>query len=203
MTAGGGVLHIETPPESLVISGGLFHGLQIWVNLPAKDKMISPAYQNLEPEMVKLITTPDAGALIRIIAGEIDGVKGPGSTHTPITLAHVTISAGSRMVLPWKPSFNALAHGLIGSGFIGTERAPFGVGNTAVFGPGDTITFEAANEEPLDVMLLGGQPIGEPVEQYGPFVMNTRAELQQAFDDYQKGRLGTVPANGIQPFRGR
>jgi redox-sensitive bicupin YhaK (pirin superfamily) len=173
------------------------------VNLPAKDKMIAPAYQNLEPEMVKLITTPDAGTLIRIIAGEIDGVKGPGSTHTPITLAHITISAGSRMVLPWNPSFNALAHGLIGSGFVGTERAPFGVGNTAVFGPGDTITFEAANDEPLDVMLLGGQPIGEPVEQYGPFVMNTRAELQQAFDDYQKGRLGTVPANGIQPFRGR
>jgi redox-sensitive bicupin YhaK (pirin superfamily) len=107
------------------------------------------------------------------------------------------------MVLPWNPSFNALAHGLIGSGFVGTERAPFGVGNTAVFGPGDTITFEAVNDEPLDVMLLGGQPIGEPVEQYGPFVMNTRAELQQAFDDYQKGRLGTVPANGIQPFRGR
>lgn len=203
MTAGSGILHIETPPESLVVSGGLFHGLQIWVNLPAKDKMIAPAYQNLEADMVTLITTPDAGTLIRIIAGEIDGAKGPGSTHTPIVLAHVTISAGSRMVLPWNPTFNALAHGLKGSGFVGTEHAPFGVGNTAVFGPGDTITFEAAPHEALDVMLLGGRPIGEPVEQYGPFVMNTRAELQQAFDDYQRGRLGTVPADGIRPFRGR
>ena len=203
MTAGGGILHIETPPESLVISGGLFHGLQIWVNLPAKDKMISPAYQNLEADMVKLITTPDAGTLIRIIAGEIDGVKGPGSTRTPITIAHVTISAGSRMVLPWNPDFNALAHGLKGSGFVGTERAPFAVGNTAVFGPGDTLTIEASAKESLDVILLGGQPLREPIEQYGPFVMNTRAELQQAFDDYQRGKLGTVPANGIRPFRGR
>ena len=203
MTAGSGILHIETPPESLVIQGGLFHGLQIWVNLPAKDKMIAPAYQNLEADMVQLLTTPDAGTLIRIIAGEIDGVQGPGSTHTPITIAHVTLSPGARMVLPWNPKFNALAHGLKGSGFVGTEHAPFGVGNTAVFGPGDTLTFEASPNESLDVILLGGQPIGEPVEQYGPFVMNTRAELQQAFDDYQRGRLGTVPANGIQPFRGR
>ncbi len=203
MTAGAGILHIETPPESLVIKGGLFHGLQLWVNLPSRSKMISPAYQNLEANMVPLLTTPDAGTLIRLIAGDLGDAKGPGSTHTPIVMAHATLSPGSRMTLPWNPRFNALAYGLKGSGFAGPDRAPFGLGQAAVFGHGDVLTLEAGDREPLDVILLGGEPIGEPVEQYGPFVMNTRAELQQAFDDYQRGRLGVVPANGIQPFRGR
>ncbi|MFM9226972.1 MAG: pirin family protein, partial [Actinomycetota bacterium] len=100
MTAGRGILHIETPPESLVVSGGLFHGLQLWVNLPSRDKMIAPAYQNLEADMVRLVTTDDAGALVRIIAGAIGEHEGPGSTHTPIVMAHATVSPGARMVLP-------------------------------------------------------------------------------------------------------
>ena len=187
MTAGKGILHIETPPESLVISGGLFHGLQLWVNLPAKKKMISPAYQNLEADMVKLFTTADAGTLIRLIAGDLACIKGPGSTHTPIVMSHVTISPGLRMVLPWNPAFNALAHGLKGSGFAGAERRPMNVGQTAVFGKGDTITLEASAKEAFDVILLGGQPIGEPVEQYGPFVMNSREEIEQALRDYSDG----------------
>ena len=203
MTAGGGILHIETPPEDLVVRGGLFHGIQLWVNLPSKKKMIPPAYQNIDADLVKLVTTPDAGAIIRIIAGEIDGVKGPGSTHTPIVVAHATLSPGARMTIPWNPTYNALAYGLAGEGTVGTEQAPFGLGRLAVFGPGDTITVSATADKSLDVLLLGGEPIGEPVEQYGPFVMNTRAELQQAFEDFQAGRLGVVPANGIRPFRGR
>ena len=203
MTAGGGILHIETPPEDLVVRGGLFHGIQLWVNLPSKKKMIPPAYQNIDADLVKLVTTPDAGAIIRIIAGEIDGVKGPGSTHTPIVVAHATLSPGARMTIPWNPTYNALAYGLAGEGTVGTELAPFGLGRLAVFGPGDTITVSATADKSLDVLLLGGEPIGEPVEQYGPFVMNTRAELQQAFEDFQAGRLGVVPANGIRPFRGR
>ena len=203
MTAGGGILHIETPPESLMIKGGLFHGLQLWVNLPSRKKMISPAYQNLEAALIPLLTTSDAGTLIRLIAGDLGDTKGPGSTHSPIVMAHATLSPGARMVLPWNPTFNALAYGLKGSGFVGTDRHAFNNGQAAVFGSGDVITIEAGPTEPFDVILLGGEPIGEPVEQYGPFVMNTRAELQQAFDDYQRGRLGVVPANGIQPFRGR
>lgn len=203
MTAGGGILHIETPPESLVIQGGLFHGLQLWVNLPSRKKMISPAYQNLEADLVPLLTTSDAGTLIRLIAGDLGDTKGPGSTHSPIVMAHATLSPGARMVLPWNPHFNALAYGLKGSGFVGTDRHAFHMGQAVVFGDGDVLTIEAGTAEPFDVILLGGEPIGEPVEQYGPFVMNTRAELQQAFDDYQRGRLGVVPANGIQPFRGR
>ena len=107
------------------------------------------------------------------------------------------------MTLPWNPAYNALAYGLAGEGTVGTEQVSFGLGRLAVFGAGDTITLTASANGPLDVILLGGEPIGEPVEQYGPFVMNTRAELQQAFEDFQAGRLGVVPANGIRPFRGR
>lgn len=203
MTAGRGILHIETPPEHLVVNGGLFHGFQLWVNLPSRSKMIAPAYQNLTPERVSLLTTDDAGALIRLIGGDLEGHRGPGSTHTPITMAHVTIAAGARMTLPWNPSFNALAYGLAGAGSVGSEQRPFGLGQLAVFGPGDTLTMRASDDQPLDVLLLGGEPIREPVAAYGPFVMNTRAELQQAFEDFQRGRLGVVPANGIQPYRGR
>src|SRR5580692_678825 len=101
MTAGGGILHIETPPESLVISGGLFHGIQLWVNLPAKDKMIPPAYQNLEADQVALLSSLDGGSLVRVIAGEVGGHPGPGSTHTPMALIHATLSPGSLLELPW------------------------------------------------------------------------------------------------------
>jgi redox-sensitive bicupin YhaK (pirin superfamily) len=202
MTAGGGILHIETPPEDLVIRGGLFHGIQLWVNLPSKKKMIPPAYQNLEADLVTLVTTPDATSLIRVIAGEIGGAKGPGSTHTPIVVAHATVSPGARMTLPWNPAYNALAYGLAGSGTVGMEEVGFGLGRLAVFGAGGTITLTADPNESLDVLLLGGEPIGEPVAQYGPFVMNTREELQQAFEDFQAGRLGRVPADGIRPFHG-
>ncbi|MEN9504393.1 MAG: hypothetical protein RI958_319 [Actinomycetota bacterium] len=203
MTAGRGILHIETPPEHLVVHGGLFHGIQLWVNLPARSKMIAPAYQNLTPERVSLLTTADGGALIRLIGGDLAGHRGPGSTHTPITMAHATIAPGARMTVPWNPGYNALAYGLSGTGDVGSERRRFGHGQLAVFGPGDTITLRAAADRSLDVLLLGGQPIREPIAAYGPFVMNSRAELQQAFDDFQHGRLGVVPADGIRPFRGR
>jgi quercetin 2,3-dioxygenase len=201
MTAGQGILHIETPPEALVVSGGRFHGIQLWVNLPARDKMSPPCYQSLEGEQVTLLSSPDGGALLRLIAGEIAGHRGPGSTHTPITVAHVTVSPGARVTVPWRPDFNALAYVLSGSGSAGTERHPIGLGQLAVFGDGDSITVAAGPTEALDVLLLGGQPLREPVAAYGPFVMNTRAEVAQAFEDFSAGRLGTIPADGLHPYR--
>jgi redox-sensitive bicupin YhaK (pirin superfamily) len=200
MTAGSGLLHIETPPEDLVVSGGLFHGLQLWVNLPSADKMIAPRYQSLEGEQVMLLSSPDGGALIRLIAGDLGEHRGPGSTHTPIVVTHITLAPGARITLPWRPDFNALAYALSGRGSVGVEAAPFGSGQLAVFGEGDTVTLTAADDEGLDVYAIGGKPIREPVAAYGPFVMNTKAELQQAFEDFQAGRLGTVPADGLQPF---
>ncbi|MFD4523735.1 pirin family protein [Streptomyces sp. NPDC058470] len=199
MTAGSGLLHIETPPESLVRSGGLFHGLQLWVNLPAKDKMKDPRYQDIRGGQVQLLTSLDGGALLRVIAGELDGHQGPGITHTPITMIHATLAPGAEITLPWREDFNALAYVLAGRGSVGIDRRPVHLGQTAVFGSGSSLTVRADEKQDsrtpdLEVVLLGGQPIREPMAHYGPFVMNTREELQQAFEDFQKGRLGTVPA---------
>jgi redox-sensitive bicupin YhaK (pirin superfamily) len=194
MTAGAGILHIETPPEEVVLAGGLFHGIQLWVNLPKAQKLATPRYQDITGGRVALLSSPDGGALLRVIAGEVDGHAGPGSTHTPITLVHATLAPGASLTLPWRQDFNALAYALSGRGHVGPKGRPFAGGQTAVFGAGDSITLQAAPTSDLDVFLLGGQPIREPVVAYGPFVMNTRAEIVQAFEDYQKGRLGTIPA---------
>ncbi|WP_329186826.1 pirin family protein [Actinacidiphila glaucinigra] len=199
MTAGSGLLHIETPPEALVMSGGLFHGLQLWVNLPAKDKMIAPKYQDIRGGSVRLLASEDGGALIRIIAGDVDGHQGPGATHTPITMLHVSVNPGAQLTLPWRADFNALAYGLSGRGTAGPEGRAFRMGQAVVFGRGDSLTIRADETQDsrspnFEVVLLGGLPIREPMMQYGPFVMNTHAELAQAFDDFKAGRLGTVPA---------
>jgi redox-sensitive bicupin YhaK (pirin superfamily) len=190
MTAGGGILHIEVPPEELVMSGGLFHGVQIWVNLPRTLKMTDPRYQSIEAEDVKLLTNDDGGVLLRVIAGDIGEHQGPGSTHTPIALVHATVPAGGELVLPWRADFNALVYVLSGQGSVGTKKAPIQRSQLAVFGPGETIQVNGGTSGDFDVLIMGGQPIREPIVQYGPFVMNTKAEIQQAMEDYQKGRMG-------------
>jgi redox-sensitive bicupin YhaK (pirin superfamily) len=202
MTAGAGILHIETPPEELVMSGGLFHGFQLWVNLPRKDKFLAPRYQDLRGGDVVLLTTPDGGTLIRLIAGELAGHRGPGVTHTPMAMLHATINPGARMELPWRTDFNALAYVLNGTGTFGLDGTPAAMGNLAVFGAGDTITITAAERQEsrspaMDVLVLGGLPIREPIAWAGPFVMNTRAELAQAYEDFQAGRLGQIPHGAI------
>jgi quercetin 2,3-dioxygenase len=199
MTAGAGILHIETPPEHLVASGGLFHGFQLWVNLPSTLKFARPRYQDIRGGQVALLSSYDGGALLRVIAGSVAGHSGPGITHTPITLVHATLSPGAALTLPWRQDFNALVYDLGGHGYVGASRRPIRLGQLAVFGPGDTITVAAADRQEsrhpsLDVLILGGLPIREPVAAYGPFVMNTRSELVQAFEDYHAGRLGTIPA---------
>ena len=202
MTAGSGILHIETPPEELVVSGGTFHGVQLWVNLPSKDKMTTPRYQNLEGDQSALLSSPDGGALVRLIAGEVAGHVGPGSTHTPIAVAHATLAPGARLEIPWPTDFNALAYVLAGSGTVGAERRPVTLGQLTVFGAGDTLTLDNPGAaEPLELLLLGGRPLREPVAAYGPFVMNTRSELAQAVEDFNAGRLGTIPADGLRPYR--
>ena len=194
MTAGDGILHIETPPEELVASGGLFHGLQLWVNLPRAQKRVAPRYQDLAPDRVALLTSPDGGALVRVIAGSLAGETGPGSTYTPITMLHVTLQPGAEVRLPWDPTFNALAYVLSGRGQVGSERRPVQAGQLAVFGrTGDALTLAADGAE-LDGVVLGGRPIREPVAWHGPFVMNTRQEILEALEDYQAGRLGSPRA---------
>jgi len=202
MTAGAGILHIEAPPEALVASGGLFHGIQLWVNLPAEEKWVPPRYQDIGSGRVTLLASADAGALVRVIAGEVGGHRGPGSTHTPMAMVHTTVSPGGRLALPWPREFNALVYVLAGRGRAGTGGPALSAGQLVVFGAGDHLVVAAdeAGGGPspsLEVLVLGGRPIGEPVAAYGPFVMNTRAEIAQAFEDYEKGKLGTIPADHI------
>jgi redox-sensitive bicupin YhaK (pirin superfamily) len=198
MTAGSGILHIESPPGWLVEKGGLFHGLQLWVNLPRDAKLNDPRYQDIRSGQVGLATTYDAGTLVRVIAGEADGVRGPGSTFTPMTLVHATLEPGSRLELPWNPEFNALGYVLSGRGTVGTDGRPVRMGQAVVFGAGDYLTVTADESQEsrapkLDVVVVGGRPIREPLAWAGPFVMNTKAEVLQAYEDFQKGRFGLVP----------
>src|SRR5258708_11169489 len=161
MTAGAGILHIEKPPQWLVASGGLFHGFQLWVNLPAAQKWSAPRYQDIRAAQVALATTPDGGALVRVIAGEVGGLHGPGSTYTPMTLVHATLSPGARLSLPWRADYNALVYvmngvgtvgaapsfrsgaSLAGGGAPGAEPQSIRTRQLAVFGPGDAITIPA------------------------------------------------------------
>jgi redox-sensitive bicupin YhaK (pirin superfamily) len=204
MTAGAGILHIEKPPEELVASGGLFHGFQLWVNLPASMKWTAPRYQDIRGGKVALLASHDGGALVRVIAGEVASHPGPGSTHTPMAMVHATVNPGAELVLPWRTDFNALAYILNGSGSVGPQSRAIHTGQLAVYGAGDAISVRAdAHQESrspnLDVLIIGGLPIREPVAWYGPFVMNTRDEIQQALVDYHAGRLGTVPAEHATP----
>ncbi len=202
MTAGAGILHIEVPPEELVVSGGLFHGVQLWVNLPAAQKWVPPRYQDIAAGHVTLVSSHDGGALVRVIAGQVADHAGPGVTHTPIAMVHATVSSGAHVELPWEPGFNALVYALAGRGTIGPGRRPLVEGQLAVMGAGHHLSVAADQVQngrapALEILVLGGRPIREPMARYGPFVMNTRAELAQAFDDYQSGRMGTVPATHI------
>jgi redox-sensitive bicupin YhaK (pirin superfamily) len=202
MTAGAGILHIERPPEALIASGGLFHGIQLWVNLPAGLKWTPPRYQDIGATKVTLLSSHDGGALVRVIAGDVAGHAGPGITHTPIALVHATVNPGAELRIPWAPAFNGLVYVLAGRGTVGTKRAPIAAGQLAAFGAGDVISVTAdlmqeSRSPNLDVLILGGEPIGEPIAWYGPFVMNTHEELAQAFDDYRRGRMGTIPAAHI------
>ena len=204
MTAGAGILHDELPTERLFRQGGPVHGVQLWVNLPAKIKFSRPRYQAITADALRLLTTPDGGALIRLIAGDLGGLSGPGVTFTPITYLHATVAPGAELALPWNPTFSTFAFVLSGRGLAGPEDRPVLAHQLAVFGPGDYVVLHAAESQTedataLDVLVLGGLPLREPIVHYGPFVMNSREEIIQAIEDYEKGRLGTIPADQIAP----
>jgi redox-sensitive bicupin YhaK (pirin superfamily) len=199
MTAGAGILHDEMPPDSLLRAGGLMHATQLWVNLPAALKMTPPRYQDLHADRVGLLASDDGGALLRIIAGTLGDFAGPGVTQTPIIYLHASMSSGARLQVPWPPDYNAVAYVLEGSGAIGPDERPIRDGQLAIFGPGEALTLHASARSAdqaarMEVLLLGGRPIREPVVFYGPFVMNTEDEIRQALLDYRQGRLGTMPA---------
>ncbi len=194
MTAGSGIMHSELPPQEMIAKGGLFHGVQLWVNLPARLKWSPPRYQDIGARDVTLLSSPDGGALVRVIAGSLDGHPGPGDTYTPISYLHATVSPGARLDLPWPAEFNALVYVLSGRGTVG-RAAALEEGQLAVLGAGGAIRVTAADSQPPDsaqgweVLVLGGLPLHEPVARYGPFVMNTREEIIEAVEDFQHGTL--------------
>lgn len=206
MTAGDGILHIETPPEKLVMSGGTFHGVQLWINLPKAKKRIAPQYQDLQGLDSAFVTTSDGGALIRVLAGDVAGHKGPGISHTPLSITHVTVAPGAQADIPWREDFNALAYVLAGEGSVGPAGHPVRTGQMAVLTEGDTVRLRAneiqnSKDKNLEVFLIGGMPLHERVFMYGPFVMSSQEEVMQAVEDYQKGRFGQIPVDAIMPHR--
>ncbi|MBI2964896.1 MAG: pirin family protein [Chloroflexi bacterium] len=202
MTAGAGILHDELPTEEIVTKGGLFHAVQLWVNLPRKLKWTPPRYQDVGSQKLTVLGSHDGGAWVRLIAGEMAGHSGPGVTWTPITYAHATITPGARLQMPWRPDFNALVYALSGRGAVGRSQRPIREGQLADLGAGDSVvivadTVQDSRARNLDVLVLGGQPIREPAVFYGPFVMNSHDEIVQAIADYRAGRMGTIPATTL------
>jgi len=196
MTAGAGLVHSEMPTEKMMREGGVLHGVQLWVNLPKSDKRAEPRYQDITGDQLSLFRNADGTALVRLIAGDVAGVKGPGSTHTPIALAHATLQPGAHIALEWPSEFNALVYVLSGSGRVGgPDGEVVRSGQIAVFGAGDALIVDADSDAdaPLEVLLLGGKPIREPVFSYGPFVMNTKSEIIEAMDDFEAGKMGSIP----------
>lgn len=192
MTAGAGVVHSEMPDPEFVRTGGRVHGLQLWVNLPRSDKMIAPRYQDMRSAQIPVATSEDGNVRVKVIAGEALGVKAAIETRTPILFQHFTLQPGATIVHPVPPNYRVFAYGLSGKGLYGEARREVSAQQMVVFNnDGDTITL-AAGDEPLDLLLLGGVPLKEPVVRYGPFVMNTEDEIRQAVTDYQAGRMGQI-----------
>jgi quercetin 2,3-dioxygenase len=199
MTAGSGVVHSEMPGERLQREGGRSHGLQLWVNLPRAAKMTPPRYQDLRAGDIPAVERD--GIAAKVIAGEALGVVGPANTHVPILYVHARIDAAAELELAVPPDSNAFAYVLSGSGEFGPGARDGGRtasrGQLVAFGPaGDTVRIRGAASDlergGVDVVVLAGRPLREPVVRYGPFVMNTKAEIVEAFDDYQSGRMGQI-----------
>jgi redox-sensitive bicupin YhaK (pirin superfamily) len=184
MTAGAGLLHKEFHSEAMTRRGGRFHGLQLWVNLPARFKMTPPRYQTLTARDIPIVDG------VRVIAGEFRGVKGPAQTFTPINLLLVSLKAGNALELDLRDGCSAALY--VAEGKIEANAEAVGAGELAVFDRKGSQGAITAQTDAI-VFVMNGAPIDEPIAGYGPFVMNTSREIQQAFADYHAGRLGTIP----------
>ena len=191
MTAGGGVIHSEMPEREFTRTGGLLHGLQLWVNLPKRDKMMTPRYQEIPADRIPEAASADGTVKVRVIAGEALGARAVIDTRIPIQYLHFHLAAGAKVTQPTPREYNAFAYVLGGEAVFGSQRA--GPSHMVMFSrDGDEVTLEASPDGPLEILLIAGVPLGEPVARAGPFVMNTREEILQAFEDYRSGRMGTI-----------
>ena len=195
MTAGAGVVHSEMPSAAFQRDGGRMHGFQLWVNLPQREKMTKPRYQEIPRAGIPEAKSADGLVTVRVIAGEAMGQQAVIETHTPIIYLHYTIEPGGAIEQRVPAEYNTFAYIIDGAGFFGAERERASDGQMVMFAQdGETIRIEnpADAKQRLDLLLIAGLPLNEPVARYGPFVMNTEREIRQAFEDYVRGRMGAI-----------
>jgi len=194
MTAGSGVVHSELPSDEFMRAGGVMHGFQIWVNLPARDKMTAPRYQEIPSSGIPRAASADGKVQVRVIAGQALGQSAVIETRTPIQFLHFTLQPGGDVTQSVPAGYNALVYLISGELQVGKEQKRVREGQMARLGDGDTVRLMVASDAatPADFLLLAGQPLNEPVARYGPFVMNTREQIEQAFRDYQSGSMGRI-----------
>jgi quercetin 2,3-dioxygenase len=191
MTAGAGIVHSEMPARRIREQGGRVHGFQVWVNLPRRDKLARPRYQEYTGERLPQARTADGKAHVRVIAGEALGARAVIATHTAIVFQDWTLQPGADVTVPIAPELRALVYVFEGSALIGPSGERIREGQLAILGAGESVRLSGA-AEPGRLLLLAGVPLHEPVARYGPFVMNTRNELVQAFADYESGKMGEI-----------
>jgi quercetin 2,3-dioxygenase len=197
MTAGAGVVHSEMPEAGFLARGGRMHGFQLWVNLPGRDKMIRPRYQDVPSARIPVVGSEDGKVRVKVIAGEAMGARAVTDTRTPIMYLHYTLEPGASAAQRVPADYNTFAYVVGGRGRFGADAREAREGQMVVFGrDGDEVTLAAPADAPapLGVLLIAGVPLGEPVARYGPFVMNTAEEIRQAFEDFRSGRFGEIPA---------
>jgi redox-sensitive bicupin YhaK (pirin superfamily) len=195
MTAGAGVVHSELPSAEFQRKGGTLHGFQLWVNLPQQNKMMKPRYQEIPSPRIPTARTDDGLVNVRVIAGESLGVRAVIETVTPIMYLHFTLKPGGRVLQPMPEEYNAFAYIVDGTGSFGVDGEQATDGQMVLFAQdGDEVRIEnpANSVTVLDLLLIAGVPLNEPVARYGPFVMNTQSEIYQAIEDYRLGRMGAI-----------
>ena len=197
MTAGAGVVHSEMPSAEFARAGGRMHGFQLWVNLPKRDKMMKPRYQEIPGSQIPKVTSPDGLVTVSVIAGEAMGRQAVIETRTPIVYLHYSIKPGGVATQQISSTYNTFAYIVDGEGRFGAERERATDGQMVLFAQdGDEVRIENPGDAKatLDILLIGGMPLNEPIARYGPFVMNTEGEIRQAFEDFRLGRMGEITA---------
>lgn len=195
MTAGAGVVHSEMPSREFARDGGRMHGFQLWVNLPKRDKMMNPRYQEIPKSQIPKVTSADGLVTVSVIAGEAMGARAVIETRTPIIYLHYKIEPGGAVTQPVPDSYNAFAYIVEGEGVFGAGGERGGNRQMVLFTQdGDFVSIEnpADANATLELLLIAGTPLNEPVARYGPFVMNTEIEIRQAVEDYRQGRMGAI-----------
>jgi redox-sensitive bicupin YhaK (pirin superfamily) len=194
MTAGRGIVHSEMPSDRIQQVGGRVHGFQLWVNLPRRDKMMAPRYQEVPSEQIPTAPSQDGRARVKVIAGEALGARAVIDTRTPILYHHWTLEPGAQVTVPVPPDFNAFAYVFDGSARVGPDDREIRDGQLAILGGGDAVSLgvPAGASHAAQLLMLGGVPIREPLARYGPFVMNTPEEIEEAIVDFQTGRMGDI-----------